>query len=77
MQISICLEKGLGEKLDKLAKYTKRTKSFYVNEAVKRFLSQMDAYFQEIENIKTMQSNPNPEFCQVDQIGEKLGIKFL
>ena len=50
MQISVRLDENIGSKLEKLAQNTKRTKSFYVQEAIKRFLEDMSDYMDAVES---------------------------
>ncbi|QCD53152.1 MULTISPECIES: type II toxin-antitoxin system RelB family antitoxin [unclassified Campylobacter] len=76
MQISVRLDKDIGTKLERLAKDTKRTKSFYVQEAIKRFLEDMNDYIDAMEELKKIESDPNPQFYTLDEVAKELGVKI-
>ncbi|AQW83576.1 TraY domain-containing protein [Campylobacter pinnipediorum] len=76
MQISVRLDKDIGNKLERLAKDTKRTKSFYVQEAIKRFLEDMNDYMYAVEELKKIENDPNPEFYALDEVAKDLGINL-
>ena len=67
MQISVRLDEETGKALERLASDTKRTKSFYVQEAIRNFLEDLEDY---IENT------PNPKFYSIDEVANKLGVKI-
>ena len=58
MQISVRLDENIGSKLEKLAQDTKRTKSFYVQEVIKRFLEDMSDYMNAVEELKKYRKRP-------------------
>ncbi|QKF92734.1 DUF6290 family protein [Campylobacter sp. CCUG 57310] len=76
MQISVRLDKDIGTKLERLAKDTKRTKSFYVQEAIKRFLEDMNDYIDAMEELKKIESDSNPQFYTLDEVAKELGVKI-
>jgi len=76
MQISVRLDENIGSKLEKLAQDTKRTKSFYVQEAIKRFLEDMSDYMDAVEELKTIENDPEPQFFTIDEAARELGVKI-
>ena len=76
MQISVRLDENIGSKLEKLAQDTKRTKSFYVQEAIKRFLEDMSDYMDAVEELKNIENDHEPQFFTIDEAARELSVKI-
>jgi len=76
MQISVRLDEKTGKALERLANDTKRTKSFYVQEAIRNFLEDLEDYTDVINELKNIENTPNPKFYSVDEVANKLGVKI-
>ena len=76
MQISVRLDEKIGKALERLANDTKRTKSFYVQEAIRNFLEDLEDYTDVINELKNIENTPNPKFYSVDEVANKLGVKI-
>ncbi|QYA64603.1 hypothetical protein J5249_00477 [Campylobacter fetus subsp. fetus] len=72
MQVSFRLDDDLADRLDNLAKETKRSKSFYFKEAISNLLDDFDDYKDAIKSIKDSENektytiddmSKNMEFC--------------
>ena len=76
MQISVRLDEETGKALERLASDTKRTKSFYVQEAIRNFLEDLEDYTDAINELKNIENTPNPKYYSIDEVANKLGVKI-
>ncbi len=68
--ISVRLDKDTEEKLERLAKETKRPKSFFVKEALKEYLDDLIDYHEAMKRKKT----PNRELITMEEVERALGL---
>ncbi|EAI4415664.1 ribbon-helix-helix protein, CopG family [Campylobacter fetus] len=71
MQVSFRLDDDLADRLDNLAKETKRSKSFYFKEAISNLLDDFDDYKDAIKSIK---DSENEKTYTIDDMSKKYGI---
>ncbi len=69
MAIAIRLPEELENKLSSLAKKTKRSKSFYVREAIERYLEDIEDYYSGIEAL-----NNTKRIYPSDEVRRELGL---
>ncbi len=62
--LSVRLNADLEEKLDKLSESTSRSKSFYVKQALERYLKDVDDYFE----VKSRDNNPENKLITIEDI---------
>ena len=62
--LSVRLNADLKEKLDKLSKSTSRSKSFYVKQALERYLKDVDDYFE----VKSRDNNTENKLITIEEI---------
>ena len=62
--LSVRLNADLEEKLDKLSESTSRSKSFYVKQALERYLKDVDDYFE----VKSRDNNTENKFITIEEI---------
>jgi len=66
--ISIRLPKDLEKKLDILAQSTKRSKSFYVKEALTRYLEDIEDYYVVLERF----SQPGSDYYTTKEVKKEI-----
>ena len=66
--ISIRLPKDLEKKLDILAQSTKRSKSFYVKEALTRYLEDIEDYYVALERF----SQPGSDYYTTEEVKKEI-----
>ncbi len=69
----IRLPDDIQERLDTLAKKTGRTKSFYVREAIDRYLEDMEDVYM-AETVLHQIRNGKEETYTQDEVGKRLGL---
>ncbi len=62
--LSVRLNADLEEKLDKLSESTSRSKSFYVKQALERYLKDVDDYFE----VKSRDNNTENKLITIEDI---------
>ena len=62
--LSVRLNADLEEKLDKLSESTSRSKSFYVKQALQRYLKDVDDYFE----VKSRDNNTENKLITIEDI---------
>ena len=62
--LSVRLNADLEEKLDKLSESTSRSKSFYVKQALERYLKDVDDYF----DVKSRDNNAGNKLITIEDI---------
>lgn len=62
--LSVRLNADLEEKLDKLSESTSRSKSFYVKQALERYLKDVDDYF----DVKSRDNNTGNKLITIKDI---------
>lgn len=62
--LSVRLNADLEEKLDKLSESTSRSKSFYVKQALERYLKDVDDYFE----VKSRDNNTGNKLITIEDI---------
>lgn len=62
--LSVRLNADLEEKLDKLSESTSRSKSFYVKQALERYLKDVDDYF----DVKSRDNNTGNKLITIEDI---------
>ena len=62
--LSVRLNADLEEKLDKLSESTSRSKSFYVKQALERYLKDVDDYFE----VKSRDNNTENKLITIEEI---------
>ena len=62
--LSVRLNADLEEKLDKLSESTSRSKSFYVKQALERYLKDVDDYFE----VKSRDNNAGNKLITIEDI---------
>lgn len=62
--LSVRLNADLEEKLDKLSESTSRSKSFYVKQALQRYLKDVDDYFE----VKSRDNNTGNKLITIEDI---------
>ncbi len=62
--LSVRLNADLEEKLDKLSESTSRSKSFYVKQALERYLKDVDDYFE----VKLRDNNTENKLITIEEI---------
>ena len=62
--LSVRLSADLEEKLDKLSESTSRSKSFYVKQALERYLKDVDDYFE----VKSRDNNTENKLITIEEI---------
>ena len=62
--LSVRLNANLEEKLDKLSESTSRSKSFYVKQALERYLKDVDDYFE----VKSRDNNTGNKLITIEDI---------
>ena len=68
--VAVRLEEDLNARLSKLAKSTGRSKSFYIQQAIARFMEDMEDTFIAIERLE----NPGQRYS-MDEIKEILNVE--
>jgi len=68
--ISIRLPKELEEKLDLLAQSTRRSKSFFVKEALSRYLEEIEDYYIALDRF----SHPGSRYYTTDEVKKELHL---
>jgi RHH-type rel operon transcriptional repressor/antitoxin RelB len=67
--VAVRLEEDLNARLNKLAKSTGRSKSFYIQQAIARFMEDMEDTFIAIERLE----NPGQRYS-MDEVKEMLNV---
>jgi len=67
--VAVRLEEDLNARLNKLAKSTGRSKSFYIQQAIERFMEDMEDTFIAIERLET----PGQRYS-MDEVKEMLNV---
>lgn len=67
--VAVRLEQNLNARLNKLAKSTGRSKSFYIQQAIARFMEDMEDTFIAIERLE----NPGQRYS-MDEVKEMLNV---
>jgi len=67
--VAVRLEEDLNARLNKLAKSTGRSKSFYIQQAIARFMEDMEDTFIAIERLE----NPGQRYS-MDEVKELLNV---
>jgi RHH-type rel operon transcriptional repressor/antitoxin RelB len=67
--VAVRLEEDLNARLNKLAKSTGRSKSFYIQQAIARFIEDMEDTFIAIERLE----NPGQRYS-MDEVKEMLNV---
>lgn len=67
--VAVRLEQDLNARLNKLAKSTGRSKSFYIQQAIARFMEDMEDTFIAIERLE----NPSQRYS-MDEVKEMLNV---
>lgn len=67
--VAVRLEQELNTRLDKLAKSTGRSKSFYIQQAIARFIEDMEDTFIAIERLET----PGQRYS-MDEVRDMLNV---
>lgn len=67
---SVRLSEEMERKLDRLALATKRTRSFYIKEAVSRYIDDLSDLYIALERI----SDPNREFLSTKEVLQHLRV---
>ncbi len=62
--LSVRLNADLEEKLDKLSESTSRSKSFYVKQALERYLKDVDDYFE----VKSRDNNTGNKLITIEDV---------
>ena len=65
---TVRLPEDIESRLIKLAKFTNRPKSFYIREAIKRYLEDMEDIYLSLERM----TNPKRKLLTTDEILKKL-----
>ena len=66
--LSVRLNADLEEKLDKLSESTSRSKSFYVKQALERYLKDVDDYFE----VKSRDNNTENKLITIEDIEKSI-----
>lgn len=66
--LTVRLPKELEERLELLTQTTKRTKSFYIKEALIKYLEDMEDFYTTIDRI----SKPHANYLTTDEIKQRL-----
>jgi RHH-type transcriptional regulator, rel operon repressor / antitoxin RelB len=70
MTLAIRLEPTLEKRLEKLAKETKRTKSYYVREALLRTLEDIEDYYTALYRLE----HPPKRYLTMEEVERKHGL---
>lgn len=73
MQISFRLDDDLAKRLNELSQDTKRSKSFYIQEAIKNLIDDYDDYKDAISSIN---ESKNEKTYSIDDMAFMYGIKL-
>ena len=68
--ISVRLDRELEQKLEKISKITKRSKSFFIKEALREYLEDINDILEAKERI----SDPKRELISIDELKRELDV---
>ena len=68
--ISVRLDENMEEELNRLAKQTKRPKSFFIKEALREYLDDI----KDVLDAKERAQDPNREFLTLDEFKKELNV---
>jgi RHH-type rel operon transcriptional repressor/antitoxin RelB len=69
--ISVRLPKEMEERIERLAKSTRRPKSFFIKEALANYLDDMEDYYEVLKR----RSDPNRELITIEELEAALGLQ--
>lgn len=70
--IGVRLDRELEKKLEKLARKTHRSKSYYVREALRLYLDEIEDYELALERLH----NPRDKVISAEEMWRKLGLEL-
>jgi len=69
--ISVCLPKEMEERIEKLAKSTRRPKSFFIKEALANYLDDMEDYYEVLKRRNDLYR----ELITIEELEVGLGLQ--